>query len=150
MSTQLNRYRVYIVNIANKLFNFHNVDIAMSGMLKQYQIYVVYNADISLAFTSMTLSTSQCWQCWTITSFHFQHRWQFFDIGIVNIAMYITFIRYQHFVDQYCKVDYGMSLVCSWYTLWTKLKLYINHYGNVNDLNNANKNNKIILISRVQ
>lgn len=28
--------------------------------------------------------------------------------------------------------------------MWTKLKLYINHFGNVNDVNDANKANAII------
>lgn len=40
-----------------------------------------------------------------------------------------------------------MSSVCeidSWFTMWTKLKLYINHLCNVNDVNDANKANAII------
>lgn len=42
-------------------------------------------------------------------------------------------------------MDYVLSLLSdSWHTMWTKLKLYINHFGIVNDVNDANKANAVI------
>lgn len=62
MYTLLIRYRVYIVNIAEYFFAVNIVDIvdiATSTMLNRYRIYIVNIVDISLPFTSSTLSTSQ-------------------------------------------------------------------------------------------
>lgn len=62
MYTLLIRYRFYNVNIAEYFFAVNIVDIvdiATSTMLNRYRIYIVNIVDISLAFTSSTLSTSQ-------------------------------------------------------------------------------------------
>lgn len=62
MYTLLIRYRFYNVNIAEYFFAVNIVDIvdiATSTMLNRYRIYIVNIVDISLLFTSSTLSTSQ-------------------------------------------------------------------------------------------